>query len=142
MTLDAAEKALKQTGPHDFRDAITHLQVVDRADIPRMAKLGIVASTDPHWFDMGPDYFGMLAAVLGEERAEHQLPMKSFFDAGVVVTSASGYPVTDPAYPLIGMQKGILRQQGSGSGRTRNRHYRLRPGAYSECPRAWHHGGR
>ena len=110
MALDAAEKALEQTGPHDFRDAVTHLQVVDRADIPRMAKLGIVAVTDPHWFDMGPAYFNMMAAVLGEDRAEHQLPMKSFFDAGVVVTSASDYPVSDPAYPLIGMQKGVIRQ--------------------------------
>ena len=110
MALDAAEKALEQTGPHDFRDAATHLQVVDRADIPRMAKLGIVAVTDPHWFDMGPSYFNMMAAVLGEDRAEHQLPMKSFFDAGVVVTSASDYPVSDPAYPLIGMQKGVIRQ--------------------------------
>ena len=110
MALDAAEKALELTGPHDFRDAVTHLQVVDRADIPRMAKLGIVAVTDPHWFDMEPAYFNMMAAVLGEERAEHQLPMKAFFDAGVVVTSASDYPVTNPAYPLIGMQKGVLRQ--------------------------------
>ncbi|MBO6107692.1 MAG: amidohydrolase [Stomatobaculum sp.] len=110
MALDAAEKALEQTGPHDFRDAVTHLQVVDRADIPRMAKLGMVAVTDPHWFDMEPAYFNMMAAVLGEDRAEHQLPMKSFFDAGVVVTSASDYPVTDPAYPLIGMQKGVIRQ--------------------------------
>ena len=110
MALDAAEKALEQAGSHDFRDAVTHLQVVDLADIPRMAKLGIVAVTDPHWFNMGPDYFNMMAAVLGEERAEHQLPMKSFFDAGVVVTSASDYPVSDPAYPLIGMQKGVIRQ--------------------------------
>ena len=110
MTLDAIEKVLAETGPHDYRDAVTHLQVVDKADIPRMAKLGVVASTDPHWFDMDPDYFGMIAAVLGEERAENQLPMKSFFDAGVVVTSASDYPVTNPAYPLIGMQKGVIRQ--------------------------------
>ena len=110
MTLDAIEKVLAETGPHDYRDAVTHLQVVDKTDIPRMAKLGVVASTDPHWFDMDPDYFGMIAAVLGEERAENQLPMKSFFDAGVVVTSASDYPVTNPAYPLIGMQKGVIRQ--------------------------------
>ena len=110
MALDAIEKALEQTGPHDYRDAVTHLQVVDKADIPRMAKLNVIASTDPHWFDMDPDYFGMIAAVLGEERAEHQLPMKSFFDAGVVVTSASDYPVTNPAYPLTGMQKGVIRQ--------------------------------
>lgn len=52
----------------------------------------------------------MIASVLGEERAERQLPMKSFFDAGVVVTSASDYPVVNPAYPLTGIQKGVIRQ--------------------------------
>lgn len=110
MALDAIEAALEQTGPHDLRDALTHLQVVDQTDIPRMAKLGVVAVTDPHWFSMEKDYFDLMAAVLGEERAENQLPMKSFFDAGVVVTSASDYPVENPAYPLTGIQKGVLRQ--------------------------------
>ena len=110
MTLDAIERALAETGPHDYRDAVTHLQVVDKADIPRMAKLGVVAVTDPHWFDKTPEFFAMIVAVLGEERADNQLPMQSFFDAGVVVTSASDYPVINPAYPLIGMQKGVIRQ--------------------------------
>ena len=110
MTLDAIEKALEKTGPHDLRDAVTHLQVVDRADIPRMAKLGVIAVTDPHWFNMEDYYFNLLVSVLGEERAEDMMPMKSFFDAGVVVTSASDYPVENPAYPLIGIQKGITRQ--------------------------------
>ena len=110
MTLDAIEKVQTETGVHDHRDAVTHLQLVDKADISRMAKLNVVASTDPHWFDMEPYYFDMMVDALGKERAENQLPMKSFFDAGVVVTSASDYPVTNPAYPLIGMQKGVLRQ--------------------------------
>ncbi len=110
MALDAMEKTLEQTGPHDYRDAITHLQVVDRADIPRMARLNVVAVTDPHWFVMGPDYFSLMVSVLGEERAENQLPMKAFFDAGVTVSAASDYPVADPAYPLRGIQQGVLRQ--------------------------------
>ena len=110
FTLDAIEKALAQTGSHDLRDAVTHLQVVDKADIPRMAKLGVVACTDPFWFVMEKDYFDVTVSILGEERAENQLPLKSFFDAGVVVSSASDYPVENPAYPLIGIQKGVLRQ--------------------------------
>ena len=110
MTLDAIEKALAETGPHDYRDAVTHLQVVDKADIPRMAKLGVVASTDPHWFDTDPDFYDLILAALGKERTENQLPMKSFFDAGVVVASASDYPVINPAYPLMGIQKGVTRQ--------------------------------
>ena len=110
MTLDAIERTLAETGPHDYRDAVTHLQVVDKADIPRMAKLGVVAVTDPHWFDKTPEFDPMIVANIGEERAANQLPMKSFFDAGVVVTSASDYPVINPAYPLVGMQKGVIRQ--------------------------------
>ena len=110
MTLDTIEKALAETGPHDYRDAVTHLQVVDKADIPRMAKLGVVAVTDPHWFDKSPEFDPLIVANIGEERAANQLPMKSFFDAGVVVTSASDYPVINPAYPLVGMQKGVIRQ--------------------------------
>ena len=85
FTLDAIEKALAQTGAHDFRDAITHLQIVDKADIPRMAKLGVVACTDPFWLNVKENEFDSIVAILGEDRAENQLPMKSFFDAGVVV---------------------------------------------------------
>ena len=110
MTLDAIERTLAETGPHDYRDAVTHLQVVDKADIPRMAKLGVVAVTDPHWFDKTPEFDPMIVANIGEERAANQLPMRSFFDTGVVVTSASDYPVINPAYPLVGMQKGVIRQ--------------------------------
>ena len=109
FTLDAMEKALAQTGPHNYRDAVTHLQLVDPVDIPRMAKLGVIAVTDPHWFGMDKGYLDMMVAILGKERTEAQLPMKSFFDAGVVVTSASDYPVTNPAYPLTGIQKGVTR---------------------------------
>ena len=110
FALDAMEKALAQTGPHDYRDAFTHLQVVDPADIPRMEKLKAVAVTDPHWFDMDDAYFDLMAASIGKERTENQLPMKSFFDTGVVVTAASDYPVINPARPLSGIQKGVLRQ--------------------------------
>ena len=110
MALDAMEAALKVTGPHDLRDAVTHLQVVDHADIKRMTDLGVVACTDPHWFDFDDFYFNITADALGTERAEAQLPMKSFFDAGVVVSSASDYPVTNPAYPLFGIRKGVTRQ--------------------------------
>ena len=109
FTLDAMEKALKQTGPHRYRDAVTHLQLVDPVDIPRMSKLGVIAVTDPHWFGMDKGYLDMMVEVLGKERTEAQLPMKSFFDTGVVVTSASDYPVENPAYPLTGIQKGVTR---------------------------------
>ncbi len=103
---------------HEFANAVSRLATDSFPHrfcgaffgIPRMAKLGVVAVTDPHWFNKTPGFFEMIVAVLGKDRADDQLPMKSFFDAGVVVTSASDYPVINPAYPLIGMQKGVIRQ--------------------------------
>ncbi len=111
MALDAMEKANAQTGPHDLRDAVAHLEVVDHADIPRMAKLGVVASTDPFWIPLPPELAAIQSYGLGKARTEAMHPIKSFFDAGVVVSSASDYPITYPAYALTGIQLGVTRQQ-------------------------------
>ena len=111
MSLDAFAIAQAATGLADQRNAITHLQIVQPEDIGRMAELGIVAVTNPYWFFREPGYFYELEVpYLGEERAENEYPMKSFFDAGVVVTSASDYPVTIPPRPLDAMQFGVIRQ--------------------------------
>lgn len=93
------------------RNALTHLQIVRPSDIERMAKFGVVAVTNPYWFGKDPKYHEKLSLpYLGEERAENQYPMKSFFDAGVVVTQASDFPVTLIPNPLVSMQFGVTRQ--------------------------------
>ena len=111
LALDAYEIAQAATGLDDQRNAITHLQIVQPEDVARMAELGIVAVTNPYWFFREPGYFYELEVpYLGEERAANEYPMKAFFDAGVVVTSASDYPVTIPPRPLDAMQFGVIRQ--------------------------------
>ena len=80
-------------------------------DIERMAALDIVVVTNPYWFFRESGYFYELEVpYLGEDRASSEYPMKAFFDAGVVVTSASDYPVTIPPRPLDVMQFGVIRQ--------------------------------
>lgn len=111
LSLDAYEIAQSATGLTDQRNAITHLQLVQPSDVQRMADLGIVAVTNPYWFFREPGYFYELEVpYLGEERASGEYPMKAFFDAGVVVTSASDYPVTIPPRPLDALQFGVIRQ--------------------------------
>jgi len=108
VALNAMEKA--QTTPAD-RAALTHLQIVNPADIDRMAKLGVVAVSNPYWFIKELDYHYKLSVpYLGEERAENQYPMKSFFDKGVVVTQATDYPVTADLRPTKGIQTAVIRQ--------------------------------
>ena len=107
-SLDAHEKA--GTTP-EMRNALTHLQIVKPEDIPRMAKLGIVAVTNPFWFVEDPRFHDTLTVpCIGEERAAAQYPLKSLFDAGIVVTTASDYPILTVFNPLQDIQRGVMRQ--------------------------------
>lgn len=108
FALNAFEKA--QITPAQ-RAALTHLQIVNPADIDRMAKLGVVAVANTFWFIKEPLYHEKFSVpYLGEERAEKQYPMKSFFDKGIIVTQGTDYPVTTDINPLFGVQTAVIRQ--------------------------------
>ncbi len=115
MTVDACEYAFKKNGDMGNRHAITHLQVVDPADIKRMAELKMVASVNTFWFCKEPGYFYELEVpFLGEERANREYPLKSFFDLGIVAAGASDFPVTVPPMPLWAIQTGVTRMNPEG----------------------------
>ncbi|MGD8294198.1 MAG: amidohydrolase family protein, partial [Desulfobacterales bacterium] len=109
MSLNALAYAKDQNGRRDSRHLITHLQVVDYADIPRFAELNIVGVPQPFWHVKGEYFWGLEAKYLGRERAEKEYPMKSFLDAGVTLACASDYPVQVPSPPLLAIQLGITR---------------------------------
>lgn len=109
VTLDAFEFAEKQNGKRDSRNLITHLQLVDMSDISRFRDLGVVAVPQPYWFMKDDYYYNIQVPYLGQERADEEYPMESFFNEGVVVASSSDYPVTIPCNPLKAIQIGITR---------------------------------
>lgn len=109
LALDAFQFAREKNGPRDARHQVTHLQLVTPDDVERFAELEIVAVPQPFWFSKGDFYHNIEAPYLGEERASHEYPMKSFFDAGVTVASASDFPVSIPFSPVVGMKLGVLR---------------------------------
>ena len=107
--VDALEVAQREV-PGDHRNCITHLQVVRPEEIKRMADLGIVACTNPYWHFKDPCvYFQAELPYLGRERAEKEFPMKSFIDAGVIVTSSADYPVTPDPNPFFAVRAGVTR---------------------------------
>ena len=108
-TLDALAYAQKANRKHDWRPAITHIQLVATKDFKRFAKLGVTAVPDPYWFIKDDYYTDLQVPYLGQPRADLEYPMKSFFDAGVTVASASDYPVTIPPDPLAGIAIGVNR---------------------------------
>ena len=107
--LDSLAYARKVNGTRDWRPGITHLQLVTPTDFKRFASLGVTAVPQPYWFLMDDYYTYLQVPYLGQPRADHEYPMKSFFDAGVLVASASDFPVTYPPDPLDGIQTGVMR---------------------------------
>ena len=93
--INACEAAQKKV-PGEHRNAITHLQVVIPDQPKRMKDLGIVAVVNPYWHYETPLYAPLEFPFLGKERAEHMYYLKSFLDAGVVMSQASDFPVTVP----------------------------------------------
>ncbi len=108
ITLDGFAYARQKNNKEDTRHGITHLQLVNPEDIKRFASLGVVAVPQPYWFVVD-SYYTQAIEYLGQERADHQYPMQSFFDNGVVVASASDYPVTIPPRPLDAIESGVTR---------------------------------
>lgn len=110
--LDAFEDALSQV-PGDHRNAITHLQVVDPADIPRFAELGVVANVQVYWHMKEPGWWEEVDYPFLGDRAEYEYPLNSFFESGAVVASSSDYSVTDPPAPLWAIETGVTRNLNS-----------------------------
>ncbi len=111
--LDALAYAQSVT-PGDYRNTITHLQLVDPQDIYRFKQLGVIASVQPYWQFKGPKWWHQVDYQLLGERAERQFPLGSFFKAGVTVASSSDYPATVEAYPLRAIEIGVTRNLDDG----------------------------
>jgi predicted amidohydrolase YtcJ len=114
ITLDGFAYARQQNGNRDSRNMVTHLQLVNQADIKRFADLGVIAVPQPYWFVVDT-YYNQAVEYVGQELADQQYPMKSFFDNGVTVASASDYPVSWPPDPMLAIEIGITRTVPEGS---------------------------
>ena len=96
---------LQANNPRDDRIVVlAHAEMIAPEDIIRLGKLGVSLSTDPYWFGDDTEYHEEFEIpYLGEERAAELYPMKSLFDAGIVVSAASDYNITPYPHPLLGI---------------------------------------
>lgn len=110
QVLDAFEYALMQNGEGDYRNLITHLQLVDPTDIPRFAELSVIANLQPYWAFKEPYWWEVVdQPLLGDERAEREYPMQSFIDAGALLVSSSDHGVTPYPIPFWAIEVGVTR---------------------------------
>lgn len=92
--LDAMEEAAANTGLMDQRNALAHLQVVNKDDIQRFADLNVMALCAPLWTPKHSDYFVQEIEYVGKERAENAYPIKSFVEAGANIAFHTDFPVS------------------------------------------------
>lgn len=106
-TLDAFQYANDKGS--EKRHTITHLMLVDENDMQRLADLKVVGAPQPFWMCRDDYYSRLYFPLLGEKRTNRLYPMKSLVDKGVVMASASDWPITNPCPPLTAIQCGVTR---------------------------------
>ena len=100
---------IEELGDKDYRNTLTHLQLVRPQDIYRFKKLNVIASVQPYWHMKGPNWWDVVDYKLVGKRAESEYPLNSFVKAGVKIASSSDHSVTPIPNPFFAMQAGVTR---------------------------------
>ncbi len=108
QSLDAIEAARTANGPSVHRHHISHLELIDPADIPRFAELDTVANFQPLWAYPDDYVTELTVPFIGEERARWLYPIKSVIDAGGKVAFGSDWSVST-ANPFMQMETAVTR---------------------------------
>jgi len=105
-TLDAFAAARDSGSTRSY--SIAHLQLIDPADIPRFAKLDVLASVQLLWAQ--PDNYSIDAVkpYIGEERLARTYPARALVAAGTVVAGGSDWDVSS-FNPFEAMATGMSR---------------------------------
>ena len=114
--IDGYAAARQANGPRDARHRIEHIEMIDRADIPRMAEMGIVASIQPSHVPGAMDFtLQPTLDKIGRHRWNDAFLCRSLAEAGVRLAFASDWPVAD-VNPLRGIQAALERPVFEGAG--------------------------
>jgi predicted amidohydrolase YtcJ len=115
FTLDEYEKAFKAVPSEQRKIAeprwrIEHAQIVDQADIPRFAKLGVIPSMQPS-HAIGDLHFA--PSRLGIPRLAGAYVWQTFIKSGVAVPGGSDAPV-ERGEPMIEFYAAVARKDQKG----------------------------
>ncbi|QYZ69609.1 amidohydrolase [Neotabrizicola shimadae] len=112
QVLNAYEAAQKANGRRDSRHRIEHIEVIDPADIPRFAELGVVASMQPtHTPEGGEGYLDLI----GPARGRYAFALADLRAAGAAFVFATDWPVA-PLEPGITLAAAVHRPDWSSGG--------------------------
>lgn len=110
VVLDAYEQAFKKTGDAGLRHRIEHAQIIALEDIPRLRRLGIIASMQPVH---ATEDMNMAEDRVGPTRIKGGYAWRTLMDQGTHVPSGSDFPVS-PENPFDGLHAATTRTDRSG----------------------------
>jgi predicted amidohydrolase YtcJ len=108
QVLDAVEAARHANGDLGHRHHISHLEVIQPADVPRFRELGVTANFQPLWAFADPYITDLTLPFMGKERAQWIYPIGSLHRSGAVVAFGSDWSVSS-ANPLEEIEVAVTR---------------------------------
>ncbi len=110
LALDAFEESRRVNGNGPYRNTIEHVESIHPDDIPRFARLGVIASVQPiHLpFDRNEKI-----SRIGKERCRYEWPFRSLLDAGAVLAFGTDFPVA-PINPFPNIHAAVTRRTPEG----------------------------
>jgi len=109
--LDVYERVLADHPGHDLRLRVEHAQVLAADEIPRFARLGVIASMQPrHCTSDAP----WVESRLGPTRARRAYAWRLLLESGAIIAGGSDFPV-EPPDPLLGIAAAVTRQPEHGA---------------------------
>lgn len=110
VVLDALESSIRKFPDNPGRHRVEHAQTLTAADIPRFAKLNVIAAMQPthatsdmYWVE----------DRLGAERVLYAYAWRSLLDSGARLALGSDFPV-EQVSPLLGIHAAVTRQDSKG----------------------------
>ncbi|HEX4947673.1 MAG TPA: amidohydrolase [Blastocatellia bacterium] len=112
LALDAYEAVRQGLANPDLRSRIEHIEVIAPTDIPRFAKLGVLASMEPIHAD--PDTIAVWSRAVGTERVKRAFAWNELRKHGARLVFSSDWPATISVDPIRGLHNAVNRRTIEG----------------------------
>ena len=109
-TLDNFEACQAGNPPWDRRHTITHLEFIRDVDIPRFARLGVVASMAAVWFERDMWTVTATEGFIAPDSMDDIYPAGGLVRAGAVLAIGNDWPVFPPWVPWTAIEQTVTRE--------------------------------
>lgn len=109
QSLDAVEEAREQNGARGLRHHISHIELIDPADIPRFRELDVVANFQPLWAFADEYITDLTLPYIGEKRGQGLYPIRSVYESGGMIAFGSDWSVST-ANPFYQIEVAVTRK--------------------------------